>query len=92
MLRAITCIDNSDAAIRDKHVLLHRKYINGQKDILVLAVAMQDDEDDGASCRYSLSLNEAWAFVATIQELPDELLDAVSAGSGGCSVEAVGGS
>jgi uncharacterized protein YciI len=45
MLWTITCEDNPNtAAIRDKHLLPHREYLQSQKGILVLAGATQSDD------------------------------------------------
>ena len=44
MLWAIVCEDNpATAAIREKHLLPHREYLQSQKGILVLAGATQND-------------------------------------------------
>jgi len=44
MLWAIVCEDNPDtAAIREKHLVPHRAYLQSQKGILVLAGATQND-------------------------------------------------
>jgi len=49
MLWAITCDDKPDtAAIREKHLLPHRAYLQSQKGILVLAGATQSDDGNTA--------------------------------------------
>jgi len=58
MLWAISCVDKADtAAIRDKHLVPHREYLQSQKGILVLAGATQSD--DGATAIGSLFIVNA---------------------------------
>jgi uncharacterized protein len=53
MLWVISCTDKPDtAAIREKHLVPHRAYLQSQKGILVLAGATQSD--DGATAIGSL--------------------------------------
>jgi uncharacterized protein YciI len=50
MLWAISCVDHPDtAALRDRHMKPHRAYLDGRKDILVLAGATLSDDGTGAT-------------------------------------------
>jgi uncharacterized protein YciI len=67
MLWAISCVDNaSTAALREKHMRPHRKYLDDRKNILVLGGATLTD--DGSEATGSLFIvnvrhrSEAEAF------------------------------